>query len=115
MNARDHLQALCALVSSGDLQPTAGAVQAVHDARNFLAVPDHLNRDLCRRVKARLDAQHRPKGVKRDRAAMELVMGASIALEVIGDPRLQHWLILCTMVASRGTEIVDNVAEGKGF
>jgi hypothetical protein len=116
MNARDALQKLVDAFGLDDLSGfTPEQAKAIHDARNVLAVPDHLNRDLCRRIKARLDAQHSPKGVKRDRAAMELVMGAGIALEVTGDPRLQHWLIVCTMVASRGTEIVNSVAEGKGF
>lgn len=111
---RDVLQQMVDAFGLDDLSGfTSEQTKAIHDARNILAVPDYLNRDLCRRIKARLDAQHSPKGVKRDRAAMELVMGAGIALEVTGDPRLEHWLILCAMVASRGTEIVDKVATGE--
>lgn len=121
MNARQHLAAVIAAISNW---VDAGAsdeatIQAVHAARNFLAVrelePKAFQQLLCQRLKSRANAQHLPvKGVKRERAYIEGLMGAGMALEVLGSDQLNPFLILATLGTIRGAvEAVNAVAEGR--
>lgn len=123
MNARTHLAAVIAAISNW---VDAGAsdeatVQSVHAARNFLSVPEPapmepraFQQELCQRLVARAAAQDIPlKGAKRNRMFMDSMAGACYALEVMGSDQLNPMLFLATLVAVRGAEVVDHVAQGK--
>jgi hypothetical protein len=124
MDARQHLAAVVAAISNwvdagASDKPT---VQAVHAARNFLTIPEPpalepkaFQQLVCQRLRSRADAQRLPaKGVKRERAYIEGLMGAGMALEALGSDQLNPFLILATLGTIRGAvETVNAVAEGK--
>ena len=121
MSARQHLAAVVAAISNW---VDAGAsdsdtAKAVHDARNFLSVPElepkKFQQLVCQRLKARADAQRLPaKGVKRERAYIEGLMGAGMALEALGSDQLNPFLILATLGCARGAVgTVNALADGK--
>lgn len=68
----------------------------------------------------RMDAQHMPaKGAKRDKAALEFIIGSAAALELSQHPEAKAMLWLATMVSCRGasflTEYTSKRAAGEAL
>lgn len=93
MNAREHLSAVLTALSEviaakGHMRPEV--VKIIHDARNFLSVPEAtpltpVHKDVFRAVLRRAKTLHERPGVKRDRCAMDVICGAAIAFNTAGD------------------------------
>lgn len=118
--AREHLKALLDALQRVD-KPGGlkGLVEPAHAAANFLAVPEPspkaFQQAVCKQLRARADAQHLPaKGVKRERAYIEGLMGAGMALAALGSDQLNPFLLLATLGTIRGAvDAVNAVADGR--
>jgi hypothetical protein len=74
--------------------------------------PKEFQQALCKRIVSRLHAQGHKPGKKQDRAALELLCGACLVLEISGSDQLSSMLFLTSIAASRGSaSTVANVAE----
>lgn len=69
--------------------------------------PNEFQQEMCKRILDRLNSQgHHPKGVKRDRAAVELLCGAAYALEVTGSDQLKPFIMFTVIACSRNASVV---------
>jgi hypothetical protein len=134
MNARQHLEQLCKLFGAGSWATDAQA-KAVHDARNFLSVPEGTKpylgesmdptayqRRLCMKlVECASALGHdvtKSKGRKLLNFYIENLRGACVALEMLGTDDKRHeqlngLLMVMMLVCTRGSEVVHALAEGK--
>lgn len=111
MNARDHLSAVLAAISNwvdtGASDTLTGEV--VHNARNFLAVPDRTLVDIMSEMVTRLDTLHPSRrGVKRNACALDMVTGAAIATHHCGSDAVYAFTHLAFVVAVRGADELDH-------
>lgn len=116
MNARQHLAALLGTLSTNT--NNHAQVEAIHAARNFLAVPElepkAFQQRLCASLQQRANSQHLPsKGMKRTHAYIEGTAGAIMALESVDPELVGPTLALMVLLCARGGEVVDHIAEGK--
>lgn len=77
---------------------------------------DVVVRAILEQFQARAIAQHMGKGAKRDRNALEFLMGAASTAHALGDAQLFNRLaFVATMVATRGAaEIERYLAKEEG-
>jgi len=117
MNARQHLHAVVTAVVQHPTTPATAEI--IHAAANYLQVPElspkAFQQRVCQSIRSRANAQHLPaKGVKRERAYIEMLMGVGMALEALGSDQLNPFLILATLGCARGAvEAVNALADGK--
>lgn len=70
---------------------------------------------IAQRILERLRHTQPKRGVRRDRAALDLLIGCQYGLELAGDSRASAANFMAVMVATRGAAFLEECVERDGY